>query len=1266
MLTQLLQWLNKFSKHPGGQKQSPSLEDSRGLEVVQPPPELTNGDLEVLFTQLLAGVQQGRGQQWAIQYLQRMEDRITVDQWIDWLLIFGEKLLLSPVPNHQLAKQMMQLGELGIGKVGELAYDIGIRLLTGEFVEHNQEDEQGESTTSNISEVPLDSPGQELIRNLGELLWESEDPEFEITAKRFPTDSTAEILAENTDDQGIWEDSTEGAEITTTPETDSTAEILAEHTDEGAEITATPETDSTAEILAEHTDQRIWEYAVAEGEITAPSPVTPPNEDVIGNLSELFWDLEEPQAQIEFIPSEPAMISSPEDDHQSVANMDTLDELLVRLDQSTNLVQQLAANLTPTNPIAAITVNQPNFEAQTWFYQGLQQARTGDLLGAIASYNQAIEINPDAYEYWFNRGLTLFHLEYFTDAIASYDQAIAIKPNHYKSWYNRGGTLGELGQYEDAIASFNQAIAIQPQNPEALSSKALALLKLGQVNEAISSYDQALNLEPLDPENWYYRGIALAVSEQYPEAIASYDKAIEIQPDFHEVWIDRGVVLFNLGNWSEAIISWDQALSTQPDLYLAWYNRGIALDNLGQREEAIASYHNAIAIKPDFHLAWYNQAVALFHLERFAEAIVTYDNALQIKLDYWEAWIGRGTAAAHLSGETPLNSLTSISTQNPALQQGGYEGKIASLEEGLKHIRPDTHPEGWGRLHIAKGNTYYERGRKSAASRNYWCQAIAEYDQALLTLTTGDFTELHLEVVQSLIKTLLGIGQTAQAQELQQLAADLLAQLLTETTLSDESKKQLALKFAGIGQLEVDLAVEYGDLVEAWEMAEQGKNSCLTWLLSDWHEQIYSHYYSSVQQLLNPHTAIIYWHISPVALHTFIIKDQAPSPILVFTPVQNFGTIDLQANAQPVHEFPLPEDVRRLIEFEDWLEDWQQEYEDYLNQAQDQHSKSNHPWRVDMEAKLLQLKNILQISTITQELEDITQLILIPHRDLHKLPLHTLFNISSPFQNEPANNFTISYLPSIQKGLSVKAESMWQLPHQMLLSIEYPNSTNSSPPKFAKLESEIISQMFHHPQRIYGTNATKNEVLKALFDHNNIFHFAGRVINNYNEPKKSALMLVDEDKIILEEICQQNLGSYKLVTLSSCETVRTKNANITTEYMDLANGFICGGVPHVVSTLWTVESSASTLVMIEFYRRLHLNNSPVIALAEATSWLKELTAAELTKWYEDLLNNLNPNDLRIKAYLATYLYRSSKMVPDKKLYNHPYYWAAYTINGIIP
>jgi CHAT domain-containing protein/Flp pilus assembly protein TadD len=1279
MLRRISQSLKRFLKRLIESKQGSSLKGARGRNLVQVLPELTNADLEQLFIQLLEGVHQARGRQWALRYLQRVENRIPAERWIDWLVMFGESLLASPAPNPLLASQMVQLGELGVGRIGDVAYDIGIRMMQNSPTQIEDEENYPEDS----SEITL---GEELAPNLGEYLWEADEPDVIET-------TPGEELLRNLGEQ-LWEDdelhvveiTTDEKIISTSPGQElirSLGEQLWEYEEPDVEpITSAPENVSFEERFTENLEELVLEYEREEAQTTILENLPlPAKEDSITSLAQLRFDDEEvvesttganllstrQRSELTTSPSVETWDSALTNLEPNVAN--TLDELWVRLDQSTNLVQQLASNLAVQSSNSPGIIERhsdnPITNAQGWFYQGLQQAKTGDLLGAIASYDQAIELQPEFSEYWFNRGLTLFHLERFDEAIASYETAIELKPDFYKAWYNRGGTLGELGYFEEAIASFDKAIEVKPDYQEAWSSKGLALLKLGWLPEAIASYDQALHLEPEDQENWYHRGIALAVGEQFAEAIISYDRAIEIDPEYHEVWIDRGVVLFNLGRWSEAIASWDKALSVQADFYLAWYNRGIALDNLGRRQEAIASYRQTIAIKPDFHLAWYNQAVALFYLEQFTEAIACYDNALEIKQDYWEAWIGRGTAIGHLVSQALLMS-SRITATNAALQQGGYEGKLASYEEGLKHLRTDTHPEGWGRLHFAIANTYYEQGKKHPNPRDYWRKAASEYQQALLTLTLEYFPLFHLEVLQSLSKVLMGLGQTTQVQELLQRGTDLLRQLLSEETRSDESKKQLALKFAGFDQLAVDLAVESGDLVEAWEIAEQGKNACLNWLLSGWNDHIYSPHYGAIQQLFNPTTAIIYWHISPVALHTFILKDQAPSPILLFTPMQDAGAIPLGEDAIRLNELPLPEAVQRLIEFENWLEDWHQQYQEYRTTAQDKESKSQHSWRVDMEQKLVQLYGILNISTIAQELEGITQLVLIPHRDLYRLPIHTLFHLSPPSQEELPNvesNFTVTYLPSAQIGLSIKTEDIWQWQNQLLLSVEHPESAGYPPLKFAKIESEVVSQMFNNIQRIQGAEATKNIVENALFDNYNIFHFTGHVINNLAEPKKSELVLAGEEKLTLDEIYRENLSTYNLITLSVCENLSTSNHTISSEYVSLASGFVSQGVPHIVSTLWSVESSASALVMIEFYRRLQLNKSAVTALAEATQWLKELTAGELTKWYQDILNNLHPEELRIQTYLATQLYRNSKMASDKNLYNHPYYWAAFTITG---
>ncbi len=1286
MLRRISQSLKRFLKRLIATKQTRSLKGARGHNLVEVLPELTNADLEQLFIQLLEGVHQARGRQWALRYLQRIENRVPAERWMDWLVTFGESLLASPTPNSQLAIQMVQLGELGIGTIGDVAYEIGIRLMQNLPTEIETEPEDEDNQAENLVEL---TPGQELIRDLGEQLWEYDEPDVTETT---PGQELIRDLGEQLweyDEPDVRQTFADDEILVTSPGQElihDLGEELWEYDNQDSQtLTPVPENVPVEEILTQDLEEVILEYQPEDTQSTIPVNLPlPPARDSITTLTQLRWDDEEEDIQTNtganLLPTRQRTELATTDSEQTwdttLANLEpnvanTLDELWVRLDQSSNLVQQLASNLAVQSSDSSSIIerygNDPINQAQGWFYQGLSQAKTGDLLGAIASYDQAIELQPEFWEYWFNRGLTLFHLERFEEAIAAYQTAIELKPDFYKAWYNRGGTLGELGYFEEAIACFDKAIEIKPDYQEAWSSKGLALLKLGWLREAISSYDQALDLQPQDSENWYHRGIALAVGEQFAEAITSYDRALEIDPDYHEVWIDRGVVLFNLGRWSDAIASWDKALSVQADFYLAWYNRGIALDNLGRRQEAIASYRQAIAIKPDFHLAWYNQAVALFYLQQLAEAVVCYDNALQIKQDYWEAWIGRGTAVGNLVDADLLRNLSSsITATNPVLQQIGYEGKLATYEEGLKHLRTDTHPEGWGRLHLAIANTYYDQGKKQPNPRDYWRKAASEYHQALLTLTLEYFPQLHLEVLQSLSKVLMGLGQTTQLQELLQRGRDLLQQLLSEETRSEESKKQLALKFVGFDQLAVDLAVDSGDVVEAWEIAEQGKNTCLNWLLFGWDDRIYSPYYGAIQELFNSTTAIIYWHISPVALQTFILKDQAPSPILLFTPIQDVGAIASGEETIRLNELPLPEAVRRLIEFENWLEDWHQQYQEYRTTAQDKETKNQHSWRVDMEQKLLQLYEILNIATIAQELEGITQLILIPHRDLYRLPIHTLFHISSPSQENLPNiesNFTVTYLPSAQIGLTIKNQDILPWRNQLLLSVEHPESAGYPGLKFAKLESEIVSEMFDNNQRIQGSQATKDIVKNALFDNYNIFHFTGYVTNNLGEPKKSELALTGEDKLTLEEVCQQNLANYNLVTLSACENFITSTYITNSEYVSLVNGFLNQGVPHVVSTLWTVESSASALVIVEFYRRLQPDKSPVIALAEATLWLKELTAGELTKWYEDILNNLHPEEVRIRAYLATQLYRTSKMASDKKLYNHPYYWAAFTIAG---
>ncbi|MBD2435253.1 hypothetical protein H6G69_00365 [Nostoc sp. FACHB-110] len=128
MLKRFIQWLKKLFQGLFGRK-STSPKTAASIEK-EPAPLLSDTDLEFLFTELLEGVHQARGQAWALKWFQNIEHRVSKERWIEWLGRFGNRLLAAPNPNNELAARLVQLGDLGVGDIGDVAYEIGMQLLT--------------------------------------------------------------------------------------------------------------------------------------------------------------------------------------------------------------------------------------------------------------------------------------------------------------------------------------------------------------------------------------------------------------------------------------------------------------------------------------------------------------------------------------------------------------------------------------------------------------------------------------------------------------------------------------------------------------------------------------------------------------------------------------------------------------------------------------------------------------------------------------------------------------------------------------------------------------------------------------------------------------------------------------------------------------------------------------------------------------------------------------------------------------------------------
>ncbi len=896
-------------------------------------------------------------------------------------------------------------------------------------------------------------------------------------------------------------------------------------------------------------------------------------------------------------------------------------------------------------------------DAAFWFEQGTQKYMNGDFIGAIASYDRALEIKPDKHEAWDNRGFALVNLGRLEEAIASYDRALEIKPDFHQAWNNRGIALHKLGRFEQAIASYDRALEFKPDFHQAWINRGVALGNLGRFEEAIASYDRALEIKPDLHQAWYNRGVALYNLGRFEEAIASYDRALEFKPDKHEAWTNRGVALYNLGRFEQAIASYDRALEIKPDYHLAWNNRGFALGNLGRFEQAIAFYDRALEIKPDFHLAWDNRGIALANLGRLAEAIASYDRALEIKPDYHEAWYNRGIALADLGrleeaiasydraleikpdyheawygrgwavcslskNRISTPSLEALIYRKPIVALNDREPHIFALREALPHLIQGSPP--WGQIYRYLGQAYLEHSQYKEKASPYWREAIRHYQTALPILSEKDFPEDHLEILQGLIRAHLSLQEIPEARFYQQQGRHLFTRLRAQK----RDKPAFERKFSSFSHLEIDLLIEENHPLDAIEQAEFYKNRCLTWILDNWQENPTSPDYATIQSLTDPNKAIIYWYLSEDNLTTFIITPEA-DPVIVE-----------------------PEQRRQLArQFRTWLTEWDKQYLDYASKKETE-NKQNHPWRLSLNSRFAQLKRILQIDKILEPLPvSVDSLILIPHRDLHRFPLHTLF----------PEKYTATYLPSAQVGLRTQSGDSSYSP---LLSVEDPK-TEQKPMDFAQLESAIISHILQPSQRISPKKASRENVRKALENAHKTFHFTGHGFYDSFRPQESAIALSD-GLLTVRDINKLNLSSYRLVCLAACETALTGKDGITTEYVGLVSAFLAAGATNVVSTLWPVKEISSAWFMINFYQRLLAGESPALALKNTQNWLKNITWQQLANWIEQLgqLPDLREGVDRLEVRAANTLKEGSTIGLDQLTeYSDPYHWAAYTLTG---
>jgi tetratricopeptide (TPR) repeat protein len=348
------------------------------------------------------------------------------------------------------------------------------------------------------------------------------------------------------------------------------------------------------------------------------------------------------------------------------------------------------------------TINYPR--AAVIAAQGVDQSRSGNLEGALAKLEQAVELAPDV---WINHvrlaaiysayrasdqvprepGCSIWsdRMEYevclveqeFLANLAGAEQ----RPLNFRSRHSLGlaamnlaAATGSKNIEEQTLGYLREVAALVPKGWPLHNQLASAYLKAGRPEAAFEPLEKSLALtgdSGHSAKAYLARGVAYRELGQLLRAIEDFDEAVRIVPldsvhhEFQDNWEAynyRALTYLELGQPQQAIADLGEAIKSNSTYAEAFSNRGLLYRELGQPLRAIEDLDEAIRLDPQYPAAYGNRGLAFSDLGQYSRAIEDYDAAIRLGPTNVMAYLNRGAAYIDLGqpGQALLDSAQAI------------------------------------------------------------------------------------------------------------------------------------------------------------------------------------------------------------------------------------------------------------------------------------------------------------------------------------------------------------------------------------------------------------------------------------------------------------------------------------------------------------------------------------------------------------------------------------------------------------------------------
>jgi len=780
-------------------------------------------------------------------------------------------------------------------------------------------------------------------------------------------------------------------------------------------------------------------------------------------------------------------------------------------------------------------------------------------------------------------------------------------------------------------------------------------------------------------------------------------------------------------NLAQAITCYQEALrfrtpETAPlDYALTQHNLGAAYHKLPTGDHAtnliwaISCYREALRFWTlqtaplDYAMAQTNLGTAYRNLPtgdrstNLTQAIACYQEALRYRTPETSPFDYASTQAS--LGTAYYDRPTGDRTAN--LQQA-----IACYQEALRFLTPETAPFDYALVQNNLATAYRDQPAGDRTANVAW--AIACYRQALRVWTLETAPSEYRKTNQNLADLYFAQGEWQAALGAYRAALNA-GELLYRAGLSVESKATEVAENATLYRRAAFAAVRCGQMDDALLLLERGKTRLLTETLrlriprpanvpgEAWtafedagatvratqseenalpdqeHDLVQT--YAAREQAARAANAVLNEAIERVreydpdflkesslpALSALLPDESIALVPFCITEQGSIGFIVSHNHDRAVQVVDIPTftrtDLRNLLVERDadgrTIGGWLVAYDHYRSKPT---PDTFAAWLEAMTHTLAELGQHLLVPTISALPAGIERIIFLPSAELFLLPLHAALPLTDN-AGQAYDRYHISYVPSFEVLANVRAKTLRQVMPELYAVI---NPQADPALLFTPFEGEAIARLFVQCQVDEGRIATKERVIAGMQGRTHL-HCACHGSYNWDDPPSSGLALADSH-LTLAELQQgvMDLSFARLVTLSVCETGITDVVKGSAdEYVGIPAGFLVAGVPCVVSSLWEVPDIATTLLMERFYGN-HVRGGMDIAAAlhEAQGWVRELTIGEVAQHAEHWYRNTHRREKAELFRLMRYYRHQYEQNPTLRPFAHPYYWAAFTANGM--